>query len=130
MLIIIHGGGYELGGTARYANHNELGAKFVRAGIVVVVLAHRLGVLGFASGGDRSFAGNYGLWDQLEALRFVRGNIREFGGDYRQITILGFSSGASSAAQLGVSPHSRGVQASTRRTFPNLALYPFWWRQL
>lgn len=76
-------------------------------GIIIVSINYRLGPLGFASSGDRVFPGNYGLWDQFAALRFVRENIRHFGGDPKRITILGASAGAVSVATLGFSPASR-----------------------
>ena len=52
--------------------------------------------------------GNYALWDQLEALTFVKENIQAFGGNPDEITIFGTSAGATSAALHVLSPKSKG----------------------
>lgn len=72
----------------------------------VVLPFHRLGVLGFLSTQDSSCPGNFGLWDQLLALQWVKLNIKAFGGDPEKITLIGESAGAASAAYHALSPHS------------------------
>lgn len=62
-----------------------------------------LGFLSFLSGGSR---GNYGLWDQLEALKWIKANIANFGGDPNKITAFGSGSGAISTHLLMLSHHA------------------------
>ena len=92
VLVWFHGGGMTLGG-GRYYDATKLAAD----GLVVVTVNFRLGVFGFLAhpnlatrpGGP---SGNYGLMDQQAALRWVRDNIRQFGGDPNRVTIGGQSS--------------------------------------
>ena len=58
--------------------------------------------------GTKDEPGNIGLWDQTAALRFIKNNIKGFGGNNENITIWGQSAGAASVDSLALSPHSRG----------------------
>uniref|UniRef100_A0A915DRJ8 Carboxylic ester hydrolase n=1 Tax=Ditylenchus dipsaci TaxID=166011 RepID=A0A915DRJ8_9BILA len=70
-------------------------------------LHYRLGFWGFFSLGTQiRQAGNYGLWDQTAALRFVHKHIRSFGGDPNKVTVYGCSAGSVSTHALSLSPHS------------------------
>ncbi|KAI6213170.1 hypothetical protein M3Y94_00118900 [Aphelenchoides besseyi] len=109
IMFIVHGGAYETGTALRYANVEEIGHKFVSKDIIVVAIQYRLAVLGFASTGDDEMKGNFGYFDQLEALRFVHRNALAFGGDLDRITVFGCSAGGSSVNALSVSPHSRDM---------------------
>jgi para-nitrobenzyl esterase len=108
----IHGGALT-GGASREALYN--GAGLAARGIVVVSINYRLGVLGWLAHPELSqesplgVSGNYGLLDQIEALRWVRHNIREFGGDPSNVTIAGESAGALSVMYLMAAPSARGL---------------------
>lgn len=77
--------------------------------IIVVTFHYRLGFLGFLSTGDDVCPGNYGLFDMLEAMRWVHANISSFGGDPENITLSGQSAGAAAAGLLSFSPLTKGL---------------------
>jgi para-nitrobenzyl esterase len=109
VLVWIHGGGFTGDGARNYD-----GSKLAADGTVVVTINYRLGALGFLAhpalasrpGGP---AGNYGLMDQIAALRWVKRNIAQFGGDPHNVTIAGQSAGGVSVLDLLVSHRSRGL---------------------
>lgn len=110
----IHGGGFMNGGSATAVTD---GAALARHGVIVVTINYRLGRLGFfahpalSAESPGATLGNYGLMDQIAALRWVRANIAAFGGDPGNITIFGESAGGSSVAALMTSPLARGLFA-------------------
>ncbi|XP_049860475.1 venom carboxylesterase-6-like isoform X1 [Schistocerca gregaria] len=100
----IHGGGWIDGSGIGYEpdflmNHD----------IVLVTINYRLGPLGFLSTEDAASPGNFGLKDQVAALRWVRENIEAFGGDPGSVTIFGESAGGASVHYHMLSPLSRGL---------------------
>ena len=105
VMVWVHGGGYEIGGTVDpgYDFHN-----FVKENpdVIIVSIAYRLGVLGFLhlshlpDGRDYPDAQNLGLMDQIAALKWVHENIAFFGGDPDSVTIFGESAGAGSVSLL------------------------------
>jgi para-nitrobenzyl esterase len=112
VMVWIHGGALRIGNLAGGLYD---GAELARRGVVVVTVGYRLGVLGYlahpeltAESPQRS-SGNYGLLDQIAALRWVRDTIAAFGGDPDNITAFGESAGALSISQLMVSPLARGL---------------------
>lgn len=106
VLVWIHGGAFIAGNGAGY-DARKLAAQ---GGIAVVTFNYRLGTLGFlAAHGLSDVIGNYGLLDQEAALRWVRDNIDEFGGDPGQVTIAGQSAGAVAVCDLMVSPKATGL---------------------
>ncbi len=107
----IHGGGYREGwGSEPEFDGQEWGAKDV----VLVSINYRLGVFGFLTHPELSaenphgVSGNYGILDQIEALKWIRKNIEQFGGDPGNVTIFGQSAGAGSVKTLSESPLARG----------------------
>ncbi|SHS95477.1 Probable carboxylesterase [Mycobacteroides abscessus subsp. abscessus] len=106
VLVWIHGGAFIAGNGVDY-NARKLAAQ---GGIAVVTFNYRLGTLGFlAAPGLSGGIGNYGLLDQEAALRWVRDNIAEFGGDPARVTIAGQSAGGVSVCDLMVSPQASGL---------------------
>ncbi|KAI8520205.1 Carboxylesterase 5A [Branchiostoma belcheri] len=105
VLVWIHGGSLETGGGyllpfAPLAAHQD---------VVVVSFNYRLGLLGFLSTRDENAPGNFGFLDQVLAIRWVKENIQNFGGDPDRITIFGESAGGYSVSYHVVSPLSRGL---------------------
>ena len=111
VLVFIHGGGLSTGSGSQHD-----GTSFVtQTGIVVVSINYRLGVLGFlglpALTAQQGESGNYGLLDEIAALKWVNRNIRAFGGDPARVTIGGESAGANSVCALLSSPRAVGLFA-------------------
>lgn len=106
VLVWIHGGAFSSGAGSLpwYA-----GERFAAAdGIVAVSINYRLGALGFLHLPGVS-DGNLGLRDQVAALQWVRANIRAFGGDPENVTVVGQSAGAGSIAALLTMPPAGGL---------------------
>ena len=108
------------GGSNRIGSGNEPGydgAKLAQHGVIVVTINYRLGPLGFLAHPELTresphrSSGNYGLLDQIAALRWVHDNIAKFGGDPGRVTIFGESAGAIDAGMLMCSPLSGGLFA-------------------
>lgn len=110
VMVWIHGGDLTAGESNDY---NPAG--LVRDGVLVVTINYRLGALGFladpALNTQGGGSGDYGLMDQQAALRWVRQNIRQFGGNPRNVTIFGESAGGLSVLAQLVSPAARGLFA-------------------
>jgi para-nitrobenzyl esterase len=112
VLFWIHGGEF-WAGSGTEARYN--GAKLAARGAVVVTINHRLGVFGFLSHpelsaeGAHGTSGNYGLLDQIAALKWTRDNVAAFGGDPDNITVGGESAGSCSVSFLMASRLSRGL---------------------
>lgn len=108
VMVWIHGGSFVNGSGGVY----DARRLVARGDIVVVTVNYRLGVLGFlahpALGPGRE-VGNYGLADQQAALRWVRDNIAEFGGDPGKVTVAGESAGGMSVCDHLVSPGSQDL---------------------
>jgi carboxylesterase type B len=122
VLVWIHGGGFTTGyGSGPRQSGSGLAA---RSGLVVVTVNYRLGPLGYlylADHGEGFGAGNFGLLDQISAVRWVRDNIASFGGDPANITLAGHSSGALSAAAVAVSPEAAHLVRRAILLSPQLA---------
>ncbi|MDF7774801.1 carboxylesterase family protein [Sphingomonas sp. AOB5] len=112
VMVWIHGGALA-GGSSSEPLYD--GTGLARQGAIIVSINYRLGVLGYlahpalsAESADR-ISGNYGLLDQIAALRWVQNNIAAFGGDPARVTIAGESAGALSVIALLASPKARGL---------------------
>ena len=111
VMVWIHGGGFNGGATSQPAYD---GSRFAQDGVVLVSIGYRLGAFGFLAHPelDRESgraSGNYGLQDQIAALRWVKANIAAFGGDPRCITIFGESAGGMAVSLLAGVPAARGL---------------------
>lgn len=112
VMVWLHGGSLYLGSgsSALYD-----GTRLAEQGAVVVTINYRLGVLGFlahpalTAESPAGVSGNYGLLDQIEALRWVRRNVARFGGDPENVTLFGESAGAFSVGYLLTAPLARGL---------------------
>ncbi|EDV20439.1 uncharacterized protein TRIADDRAFT_1836, partial [Trichoplax adhaerens] len=110
VLVWIHGGGF-LYGTGAWWQGQILSAN---ENIVVVTINYRLGIFGFMTSGEkdanqRTIPANLALQDQNLALKWVRENIENFGGNKDQITIAGNSAGAVAVSNHLVMPSSKGL---------------------
>ncbi len=112
VVVWLHGGG-NFGGTASDASAS--GAGLAARGLVVVTLNYRLGMFGFFAHpaltreSPHHASGNYGLMDQIAALRWVHDNIAPFGGDPARVTLGGQSAGAVDVNVLMTSPLAKGL---------------------
>ncbi|XP_051532067.1 neuroligin-1-like isoform X1 [Myxocyprinus asiaticus] len=104
VMVFIHGGSY-MEGTGNIFDGSILASY---GNVIVITINYRLGVLGFLSTGDQAAKGNYGLLDQIQALRWTSENIAFFGGDPLRITVFGSGAGASCVNLLTLSHYSEG----------------------
>lgn len=93
VMVYVHGGSNNSGWSYEIPYH---GRHLAKEGVVVVTIAYRLGVFGFLSHPDLrgEAVANFGLWDQVAALRWVERNIASFGGDPDRVMVFGESAGA------------------------------------
>lgn len=110
VLVWLHGGAFLLGSGSQPLYD---GSELARRGAIVVTINYRLGALGFLN--HRAFvaqdgpSANFGLLDQIAALRWVKHNIAGFGGDPRNVTLAGESAGGVSVQALMTSAAARGL---------------------
>ena len=109
VMVWIHGGG-NVAGSGR-----ENGESLARHGVVLVNFNYRLAVFGFfahpalTAESPRHASGNYGLMDQIAALKWVQENVKKFGGDPTNVTIFGESAGAMDVNLLMTAPMAKGL---------------------
>ena len=112
VMVWIHGGA-NVNGWSFEPNYR--GRELAARGAVVVSIQYRLGVFGFlahpslSAESANASSGNYGILDQIEALRWVQANIGQFGGDPGNVTVFGESAGAGDIAYLLLSPLADGL---------------------
>ena len=107
VMVWLHGGSNRIGSGTEPAYD---GASLASRGVIVVTVNYRLGVMGFfahpelTAESPHHSSSNYGLLDQIEALRWVKQNIAQFGGDPENVTLFGESAGSVDATTLMASP--------------------------
>jgi len=110
VIFYIHGGGYT--GGCGHEKHFD-GPVWPTKGVIAVTINYRLGPMGFLClpqlKEEAGHSGNYGLYDQIAALTWVKDNIEAFGGNPENITIMGQSAGAMSVFNLCISPLTEGM---------------------
>ncbi|CAN5159264.1 carboxylesterase/lipase family protein [soil metagenome] len=123
----IHGGAYSVGSSREIRRQGE---ALVAGGVVFVNLNYRLGALGYLdfssfSTPEQRFDSNLGLRDQVAGLEWVRDNIRGFGGDPDNVTLMGESAGANAVTTLMAVPAAAGLFArAIAQSAPPDAVYP------
>uniref|UniRef100_A0A3Q2G8Z5 Neuroligin 4 X-linked a n=1 Tax=Cyprinodon variegatus TaxID=28743 RepID=A0A3Q2G8Z5_CYPVA len=105
VMVYIHGGSY-VEGTGNMIDGSILASY---GNVIVITVNYRVGVgLGFSTG-DQAAKGNYGLLDQIQALRWIKENIHAFKGDPKRVTIFGSGAGASCVSLLCLSHYSEDL---------------------
>ncbi len=127
VLVYLYGGAF-LGGTAAYPLYD--GGQLAADGAIVVSLNYRIGIFGFfshpqltAQSPDHT-SGNYGLRDQIAALKWIKANIAGFGGDPKRVTVFGESAGAASIALLMTSPLGKDLFQGAILESPLVSILP------
>lgn len=103
-MFLIYGGIFK-----KRSNYEDDPRYLMNRRIIVVVPNYRLGVLGFLTTGDSVISGNMALKDQVMAMKWVKHNIRAFGGDPNRVTLFGHSSGGICVHLHTLSPSSAGM---------------------
>ena len=112
ILIFIHGGSLTTG-SAAFDDYN--GEEMAKTGVIMVTIQYRLGVFGYfahqelMNESSNNTTGNYGLLDQIKAIKWVNDNAKYFGGDKDNITIAGESAGSSSVSAICTSKLAKGL---------------------
>ncbi|KAK6513625.1 hypothetical protein TWF506_008062 [Arthrobotrys conoides] len=107
VLFWFHGGGFT-GNSGNIRNYDGV-AMAARGDIVVVKINYRLGTFGYLAIDGTPIKGNYGFGDMITALKWVKRNIRHFGGDPNKVTLAGDSAGAASVRAMIASPKAAGL---------------------
>lgn len=112
VLVWIHGGAFTTGTTS---NPGYSGEQLAKKEVIVVSIAYRLGIFGFlahpelTAESENKTSGNYGLLDQIFALKWIQKNIESFDGNPNSVTIMGESAGGQSVHLLAASPLAKGL---------------------
>ena len=104
-MIWIHGGAV----IAGFSNSYDGGPLRLSGDVIVVTINYRLNVFGFLSTTDRHAGGNWGLWDQHLAIKWVHDNIHAFRGDPASITIFGEYAGSACVVYQTIYPGNKGL---------------------
>lgn len=108
VMVYFHGGAFQIGTIFSMFYDAKLMSQI--GDVVVVSISYRLSMFGFLYAGEsKDSPGNLGFHDQILALKWIRGNIHLFGGDPKQVTLFGQSSGSMSVAALVLSPLAKNL---------------------
>uniref|UniRef100_A0AC34F7R6 Carboxylic ester hydrolase n=1 Tax=Panagrolaimus sp. ES5 TaxID=591445 RepID=A0AC34F7R6_9BILA len=121
IMIWIHGGSLKQGSAQNYEIPSVI-RNFVSQNIIVVTIQYRLGMLGYFTTFTEDFPPNRGALDQIEAIKFVKEEIANFGGNPNKITLVGQSAGAASIAGHLFSPLSQSLTLIEHSNYANLFL--------
>ena len=128
VIIFIHGGGFDSGSVKDSCFDGD---AYCKRGIILVTINYRVGVLGYLTHEEiykkYGHDGNFGLDDQLTAIKWVKRHIKDFGGAPDNITLMGQSAGAISIQYMCLSPANKGlfrraIMMSGGGMFPKFAL--------
>lgn len=107
IMVFCHGGSNQVGSASLFD-----GSAIAAIGdVIVITINYRLNILGFLTPGPEIMSGNYGLHDQILALKWISINAESFNGDPKRITYIGHSAGAANAVLLAMSNRSEGLIA-------------------
>ncbi len=107
IMVFCHGGSNQVGSASLFD-----GSAIAAIGdVIVITINYRLNILGFLTPNTDIMSGNYGLHDQLLALKWISINAKNFNGDPKRITYVGHSTGAANAMLLAMSKRSDGLIA-------------------
>lgn len=107
IMVFCHGGSNQVGSGSLF----DGSAVAALGDVIVITINYRLNILGFLTPNTDIMSGNYGLYDQLLALKWISLNAANFHGDSKRITYVGHSAGAANAILLAMSKHSQGLIA-------------------
>ena len=121
VMVFVHGGGYFAGS----GSPGVYGPDYIMDhGVILVTINYRLGPFGFLSMGDDTIPGNQGLWDIVTALKFIKQNIKHFGGHPDRVTLVGHSAGAMAVQFLMMNPKISGLfRAAVLQSGPAISAY-------
>ena len=114
IMVFIHGGAYGWGGTADPL-YDGLNFIKLHPEVILITIAYRVGLFGFVDlsylkgGEEYPDAPNLGIYDQIEALRWIQKNGKAFGGDINNVTIFGESAGGGSVSLLPLIKEAKGL---------------------
>lgn len=128
VMVWIHGGAFVIGTSMGAFGAVHDGTEFAKHGVITVTLNYRLGHAGWFAHPALDAEGhtaNYGLADQIAALKWVKANIGAFGGDPSNVTIFGESAGGISVLYLMLTPEAKGLfqKAIGESSFPRHTPY-------
>jgi para-nitrobenzyl esterase len=128
VIVWLHGSAFRVGQAIGAFGADTEGTEFAKKGVIVVGVNHRLGRAGWfahpALSREPGLTANYGNMDQIAGLKWTKANIKAFGGDPNNITVVGESAGAMAILNFMISPQAKGlfqravVESGFARTTP------------